>query len=73
MVYKLVEDYILTPVIYSRSVQLHPLAIFIAILAGGVLYGVLGALLAIPIAEIIRILGAEWLAARAQQSSEPSS
>lgn len=73
VVYKLVEDYILTPVIYSRSVQLHPLAIFIAILAGGVLYGVLGALLAIPIAEIIRILGAEWLAARAQQSSEPSS
>jgi predicted PurR-regulated permease PerM len=72
VIYKLVEDYILTPVIYSRSVQLHPLAIFIAILAGGVLYGVLGALLAIPIAEIIRILGAEWLAARAQQSRESS-
>jgi predicted PurR-regulated permease PerM len=71
VIYKLVEDYILTPVIYSRSVQLHPLAIFLAILAGGVLYGVLGALLAIPIAEIIRILGAEWLAARTQQSRSP--
>jgi predicted PurR-regulated permease PerM len=72
VVYKLVEDYILTPLVYSRSVQLHPLAIFLAILAGGVLYGVLGALLAIPIAEIIRILGAEWLATRTQQSSESS-
>lgn len=73
VVYKLVEDYILTPLVYSRSVQLHPLAIFLAILAGGVLYGVLGALLAIPIAEIIRILGAEWLATRTQQSRESSS
>ena len=73
VVYKLVEDYILTPVVYSRSVQLHPLAIFLAILAGGVLYGVLGALLAIPIAEIIRILGAEWLTTRTQQSRESSS
>jgi predicted PurR-regulated permease PerM len=73
VVYKLVEDYVLTPLVYSRSVQLHPLAIFLAILAGGVLYGVLGALLAIPIAEIIRILGAEWLAARTQQSRESSS
>jgi predicted PurR-regulated permease PerM len=72
VVYKLVEDYILTPVVYSRSVQLHPLAIFLAILVGGVLYGVLGALLANPIAEIICILGTEWLAARTQQSSEPS-
>jgi predicted PurR-regulated permease PerM len=72
VVYKLVEDYVLTPVVYSRSVHLHPLAIFIAILAGGVLYGVLGALLAIPIAEIIRILGGEWLATRAQQSRESS-
>lgn len=70
VVYKLVEDYILTPVIYSRSVQLHPLAIFLAILAGGVLYGIVGALLAIPIAEIIRILGGEWLAARTQQGRE---
>jgi predicted PurR-regulated permease PerM len=72
VVYKLVEDYVLTPLVYSRSVQLHPLAIFLAILAGGVLYGVLGALLAIPIAEIIRILGAEWLAARTPQTRESS-
>jgi predicted PurR-regulated permease PerM len=72
VIYKLVEDNVLTPVVYSRSVQLHPLAIFGAIIAGGTLYGLLGALLAIPIAEIIRILGAELIAARAQQNRESS-
>ncbi len=70
VVYKLVEDNILTPVVYSRSVQLHPLAIFLAVLAGGLLYGILGTLLAIPIAEIVRILGVEWLATRTSPSEE---
>lgn len=70
VVYKLVEDNIFTPVIYSRSIRLHPLAIFVAILAGGALYGILGALLAIPVAEIARIIGAEWLDARALSSKE---
>ena len=40
----------------------------VAVLAGGQLLGILGALLAIPIAEIIRILIAEWLATRAQST-----
>ena len=72
VIYKVVEDNILTPLVYSRSVQLHPLIIFLAVLAGSLLYGILGALLAIPATEVIRILGAEWLASRTQQSREPS-
>lgn len=70
VIYKLVEDNVLTPVIYSRSVQLHPLAIFVAIIAGGSIYGLLGALLAIPMAEIIRIIGAELLATPVPQEGE---
>jgi putative heme transporter len=62
VVYKLVEDNILAPVIYSRS-RWHQLAIFVAILAGGALYGILGAFLAILMAEIIRIITVEGLAA----------
>lgn len=38
------------------------------VLAGEELLGILGALLAIPVAEIIRILGAEWFASRAKQT-----
>ena len=62
--YKVVEDNVLTPVVYGRSVKMHPLAVFIAVLCGGLLFGILGALLAIPVAAIIRIVGGEWLASR---------
>jgi predicted PurR-regulated permease PerM len=68
IVYQQVENNVLQPLVYGRSVQLHPLAIFLAVLAGGNLLGILGALLAIPVAEIIRIIGAEFLASRAEDT-----
>lgn len=64
IIYQLVENHILTPVVYSHTIKLHPLAILIAVLMGGILYGIVGTLLAMPVAEVIRILGAEWLATR---------
>lgn len=72
IVYQLVENYILAPVVYSHSLKLHPLVIFLAVLVGGRLYGIVGILLAMPIAEAIRILGAEWLTTREHRSREPS-
>lgn len=72
VVYQQIENNVLQPLVYGRSVKLHPLAVFLAVLAGGQLLGILGALLAIPIAEIIRILSAEWLATRARaKGGEP--
>jgi predicted PurR-regulated permease PerM len=64
LIYQQIENNILQPLVYGRSVKLHPLAVFLAVLAGGELLGILGALLAIPVAEVIRILLSEWLAAR---------
>jgi predicted PurR-regulated permease PerM len=64
IIYQLVENNILTPMVYSQTIKLHPLVIFVAVLMGGLLYGIVGTLLAMPVAEVIRILGAEWLAAR---------
>jgi predicted PurR-regulated permease PerM len=64
LVYQQIENNILQPLVYGRSVKLHPLAVFLAVLAGGELLGILGALLAIPVAEVIRILLSEWLTAR---------
>lgn len=64
LVYQQIENNLLQPLVYGRSVHLHPLVVFLAVLIGGQLFGILGALLAIPIAEIIRILGADWLANR---------
>jgi predicted PurR-regulated permease PerM len=67
LLYQQIENNVLQPLVYGRSVKLHPLAIFLAVLAGGNLLGILDALLAIPVAEIVRILAAEWLASRAAE------
>ncbi len=72
IVYQQVESNVLQPLIYGRSVDLPPLVIFLAVLAGGELLGILGALIAIPIAEIIRIVGAEWLVSRRAQTATPA-
>ncbi|MGZ3679545.1 MAG: AI-2E family transporter [Ktedonobacterales bacterium] len=69
-VYQQVENNVLQPLVYGRSVHLHPLVIFLAVLAGSQLLGILGALLAIPVAEIIRIIGSEWLSWRTEKAKE---
>jgi len=70
VIYQQVENNVLQPLVYGRSVHLHPLVIFLAVLIGGELLGILGALLAIPTAEIIRILIVEWSASRRDADSE---
>ena len=50
VVYQQVENYLLYPRIMQRSVDVSPAATVVAVLIGGSLLGVLGALLAIPIA-----------------------
>jgi putative heme transporter len=50
LVVQQVEGHILTPILLSRATQLHPLAVVAALAAGGVLAGILGAFLAVPVA-----------------------
>jgi predicted PurR-regulated permease PerM len=64
LVYQQVESNVLQPMVYSKAVQLNGLVILIALLVGGQLLGIPGALLAIPVAEIIRIVVTELLAYR---------
>jgi predicted PurR-regulated permease PerM len=64
VVYQQVEDNLLQPLVYSHAVQLNALVIFIAVVVGGLLAGIPGALLAIPVAQIIRIVLTEVLAYR---------
>jgi predicted PurR-regulated permease PerM len=56
LVYQQVESNFFQPMVYSKAVQLNGLVILIALLVGGQLLGIPGALLAIPVAEMIRIL-----------------
>ena len=73
LVYQQVEGSVLQPMVYSRSVHLHPLLIFVAVLVGAVLLGIPGALLAIPVAEIIRVVATDLVAYRRMRQSEKES
>src|SRR5215218_1991261 len=72
VVYQQVEGSVLQPIVYSKAVQLNGLVILISLLVGGQLLGIPGALLAIPVAEIIRIVVTELVAYRrtTQEASE---
>src|SRR5215211_3292177 len=74
VVYQQAEGSVLQPIVYSKAVQLNGLVILIALLVGGQLLGIPGALLAIPVAEIIRIVVTELLAYRrmTQEANEPT-
>jgi predicted PurR-regulated permease PerM len=60
VVYQQVENHLLQPIVYGRTVQLSPLAVLVAVLIGAELAGVLGALGAIPVAGAIQVVIADW-------------
>ena len=51
----LIDNFILIPILISRVSNLHPLLVFFAIIIGGKLYGILGMIIGVPIASIIKI------------------
>src|ERR671931_129668 len=71
IVYQQVENHLLQPVVYGRTVQLSPLAVLISILIGAELAGILGALAAIPVAGAIQVLIVDWRRARIARLVQP--
>ena len=63
-VYQQVENYLLAPRIMKRAVDVSPPMVIVALLIGGTLAGIVGALLALPIAALIKILASEFLVRR---------
>jgi predicted PurR-regulated permease PerM len=59
--YQQIENYVLAPRIMNRAVDLSPPIVIVALLVGGTLAGIVGALLALPIAALIKILATEFL------------
>jgi len=51
-----IKGQFLSPLIESDQVDIHPLTAFIAIIAGGILLGWVGALIAVPVAAVIQVL-----------------
>ncbi|MEU6829114.1 AI-2E family transporter [Nocardia beijingensis] len=73
------EGNVLQPVLQSRSMQLHAVIVLLAVTAGGSLYGIVGAFLAVPVvaiaAVVLRYVGEQIdaaTAARPEPDSEPA-
>jgi predicted PurR-regulated permease PerM len=59
--YQQIENNLIQPQIQKRTVNVHPLLTIVAVLFGATLLGVLGALVAIPVAASIQILVREYV------------
>ncbi|HEY1777690.1 MAG TPA: AI-2E family transporter [Solirubrobacteraceae bacterium] len=68
VLYRFLEDYLLTPRIMARTVAVPGLVTVIATVLGAALLGIIGALVAIPIAAAIRLLAQEVAAPRLEES-----
>ena len=55
-VWRLIQDYVSSPRIMGRSMELHPLAAIFGVMAGGEIAGILGIYLSIPVMASLRIV-----------------
>ena len=62
--YQQIENYVIQPQIQRRAVEVEPFIVLVAVLFGSTLFGILGAVLAIPAAASIQIAIREWMAYR---------
>jgi len=60
VIWRLIQDYVISPRVMGGSVQLHPLAALFGVLAGGEIAGVLGVYLSIPVMASLRIVWRRW-------------
>jgi len=73
VLYQQLENHVLQPLILSRTVRLNPLTVLMSILVGVELAGLLGALLAIPVAGVVQVIVRDlWDARRGQPKPEPT-
>jgi predicted PurR-regulated permease PerM len=73
--YQQFENHVLQPLVYRRTVQLSPFVILVAVLIGATLLGVIGALVAIPVAGSIQVVVREvmsnWVGMRPEEPEPP--
>lgn len=71
-IWRVCQDYVVSPRIYGRGLKMHPLAAIAAVLMGGELGGILGVYLAIPIMAGIRVVWSRWQDFSAVESPPPA-
>lgn len=63
-----VDNHVVSPNVMSRTVDLHPITVMLALLVAGSLYGILGMLVAIPAVAAVKLIGLHLLETRASWS-----
>jgi predicted PurR-regulated permease PerM len=63
LVYQQIENYLIQPLVYRRAVELSGFATIAVVTAGGALLGVIGAILAVPVAASVKVVLRELTAA----------
>ena len=53
---QLIDNFFSQPFIFSKSVKSHPLEIFIVILSSGLLFGILGMIVAVPAYTVVKVI-----------------
>ncbi len=56
LIWRMVQDYLLSPYLMSKGVQLNPMLVLFGVLAGDQIAGVLGMFLSVPLLAILRVL-----------------
>jgi predicted PurR-regulated permease PerM len=61
LIYQQIENYIVVPRVYKTTLNISSFAVLLAVLVGSALLGIVGALLALPIAAAIPVIEDIWL------------
>lgn len=61
VIYQQIENYITSPRVFGKTLDLSPLVTMLAVLIGGSLLGIIGVLLALPVAAAVPVLTRIWL------------
>ncbi|MFI5051260.1 MAG: AI-2E family transporter [Gaiellales bacterium] len=72
MVYQQIENHVIQPIVYRHTVQIPSLVVLIAVLAGASVLGIVGALVAIPIAGTVQVVVKDLLEERATRIATES-
>src|SRR3954449_673817 len=70
LIYQQVENYVVYPIVYRRAVELSGFTTIVAVLIAGSILGVVGAILAVPFAAVIKIVLREAGAPRRRRMTE---
>ncbi len=67
------EGHVLQPLVMAKAVNIHPLAVALSVVAGTVLAGIVGAIVAVPVVSVFYAVGRFWVRTTPRQLKRPES